>query len=155
MNSQPLQPSSFEDFRIRYFLEIGDLTRKAKQEKAQRGELPGPAPLGYRNCRTGRITTTVEVDPQIAPLIQEAFRLAANGRSLRPLLRDLTWKGLRSRNGKCLQVAGLWYVLSNPFYAGFVRYEEKLYPGTHEPLVDKTTFDLVQVKLADRRKYQQ
>ena len=147
-----MPPSSFEDFRIRYFLELGDLTRKAKQEKAERGELPGPTPLGYLNRRTGKTTTTIEVDAQTAPLIQEAFRLAASGCSLRPLLHDLTQKGLRSRNGKRLPVAALWYVLTNPYYAGFVRYEGKIYPGTHEPLVDKATFERVQAKLAGRRK---
>lgn len=152
MNVQSDSPLSFDEFRIHYLLELGDLTRQAKQEKARRGELPGPAPLGYLNKRTGKTKTTVVVDPDVAPLIQQAFRLASEGFSLRPLLRELTQKGLRSRNGKRLPVAGLWYLLNNPFYMGYVQYKGKLFPGRHEPLVEKATFERVQCNLVGRRK---
>ncbi len=153
MNSQLPQPTTYDEFYLRYRLHIGDLTREAKEEMARRGELPGPAPLGYLNHRTGKVETTVIPDPEMAPLVREAFLMAAQGGySLRQLLAELNRKGLRSRNGKPLQVSGLWYLLTNPFYAGYVRYKGKTFSGVHEPLVGGADFNLVQNRLAGRRK---
>ncbi len=152
-NAQLSQPMTYEEFYLRYRLHIGDLTREAKEEMARRGKLPGPAPLGYLNLRTGKTETSVVIDPKIAPLVREAFAKAAQGGcSLRQLLAELNRKGLRSRNGKPLQVSGLWYLLTNPFYAGFVRYKGETFPGVHEPLVDTVNFNMVQNRLAASRK---
>lgn len=155
MQTKAALPSSMEDFRIQYHIELGTLTREAKMEKARRGELPGPAPLGYLNRRTGKYVTTVEIDPHVAPLVREAFHLAAAGHSLRRILCHLTDKGLRSKNGKMLQVSGLWYLLNNPFYAGEVLYCGTCFAGTHQALVDSETFDRAQTLLTGRRKENQ
>ena len=147
------QSLTYNEFFLQYRLHIGDLTREAKHAMARRGELPGPAPLGYLNHRTGKFETTVIIDREKAPLISEAFTIAAQRNcSLRTLLSDLTAKGLLSRNGKRLQVAALWQLLNNPFYAGFVRYEDELFQGQHEPLTDQETFDQVQHQLEGRRR---
>jgi len=57
------------------------LAKRAKQasrEKAQEGKLPGCAPVGYLNARD-QGEATVEVDGALAPLVREAFGLAAEG----------------------------------------------------------------------------
>lgn len=153
MDSTPIDPAAFEAFRLHYMRHLGYLTSQALAEKAKSGETPGPAPFGYLNQRTGKVRTTVIVDQAVAPFVKEAFSLAAGaGMPLRAILHRLTDQGLRSRAGKPLQVSGLWYVLSNPFYAGLIRFKGELYPGKHEPLVDKATFDRVQRNFGDRRK---
>ena len=38
-------------------------------------------------------------------------------------------------------------ILHNPFYAGLVKHRSEVYPGAHEPVIGKATFDLVQDKL--------
>ncbi|MFD8098015.1 recombinase family protein [Nocardia fluminea] len=35
-------------------------------------------------------------------------------------------------------------MLRNPYYAGWVDYEGKRYPGRHEPIVSQALFDKVQ-----------
>ena len=153
MTPHTTEQMTYEEFLLQYHLHLGDLTREAKHEMACRGELPGPAPLGYLNHRTGKYQTTIIVDPEKAPLVRQAFEKAAQGNySLRVLLVELTAEGLRSRNDKRLQVAGLWHLLCNPFYAGFVRYEGKISLGQHEPLTDQKTFDQVQRQLERRRR---
>lgn len=153
MKSHSTEYLTYEEFLYHYHVQLGTLTREAKHEMAQRGEWPGPAPLGYLNHRTGKYETTIIVDSEKAPLVREAFEKAAQGNcSLRVLLAELTAKGLRSRNEKCLQVAGLWHLLVNPFYAGFIRYEGELFPGQHEPLTDQKTFERVKCQLEKRRK---
>ena len=46
------------------------------KKKAERGDLPGCAPVGYLNNRDGDKASIV-LDEHMAPLVQEAFRLAA------------------------------------------------------------------------------
>ncbi len=38
-------------------------------------------------------------------------------------------------------------ILHNPFYAGLVKHREEVYQGSHEGLVSKEAFDLVQMTL--------
>jgi DNA invertase Pin-like site-specific DNA recombinase len=46
-------------------------------EKAEQGQYPSRAPLGYRN---NTATSLIEVDPETAPLVQELFQLYATQR---------------------------------------------------------------------------
>lgn len=130
-------------------------TAKAKvamREKARAGELPGRAPLGYVNRRQGN-RTWVEVDQEVAPLIKEAFRLAAMKKwSLRKIITVLTAQGLRTQSGKLLEAISLLRILTNPFYAGVVRYEDNETCGTHEPIVTRELFERVQWALGRRRR---
>lgn len=38
----------------------------------------------------------------------------------------------------------LYRVLTNPYYAGVIRYKGALHPGAHEPIVEPALFDQVQ-----------
>lgn len=126
--------------------------KEASQLKAQAGKLPGCAPLGHRNARD-RGEAIVEVDGEVAPLVREAFGLAAEGKlPLRKMLEALTVKGLVSRNGKPLGASALHAVLTNPFYVGKLRYGGELLDGGHEPLVSPELFDRAQEGLAKRRR---
>jgi site-specific DNA recombinase len=129
-----------------------DAVRSGMREKAARGELPGCAPLGYRNVRD-HLGSRVELDEETAPRVRAVFELAASNRlSLGQVLKAATEGGLRSRNGRPLGVSGLWYLLANPFYAGLVRYGGETLPGKHPALVDEETFARVQEGLFKRKK---
>ena len=104
------------------------------------------ASIGYLNVRrtdeAGREIRTVEVDPERAPLITWAFEQYADGEtSVTGLLRDLTARGLLTvpspkRPSKPLGKNALYHVLTNPYYAGVIRYKGALHPGAHEPIVE-------------------
>ncbi len=71
------------------------------------------------------------------------------------LLRDLTARGLLSvpspkRPSKPLGKNALYRVLTNPYYAGVIRYKGALHPGAHEPLIEPALFDQVQSLLKAR-----
>ena len=126
-------------------------------EKAKLGGTIGRAPLGYLNVRRvedGREIRTVEVDPERAPLIREAFAAYATGRhTLDTLLDDLTARGLRTKPSRRWpsQPPSRSYIasmLANPYYVGMVRYRGVQYPGRHEPLVSRQLFEQVQEVLA-------
>ena len=44
----------------------------------------------------------------------------------------------------------LYKLLTNPYYAGVIRYKGALHPGAHEPLIEPALFDQVQSLLKAR-----
>lgn len=119
---------------------------------AMRGDLPGCAPVGYKNV-TENYQKKVVVDEDKARLVRLAFGMAATEeRPLRSILKELTAYGLTSRNGKPMGVSSFWGMLTNPFYAGRLRYKGEAVQGSHEPLMDMRLFDAVQRRLGGRNR---
>jgi site-specific DNA recombinase len=118
---------------------------KGMREKAEQGIYPSRPPIGYRNNKEQR---TIEVDPDKAPIAKQMFELYASGRhSLSSLRRALlTEFGARMAKGY------LERLLKNPFYMGQFRWEDKIYQGTHTPLVSPQIFQEVQDKFRSRNK---
>ena len=150
--------SSIAEF---YSRNLATEVTKGLTQKVAQGGTPMRAPIGYLNVRktdeNGREVRTVEVDPERAPLIRFAFERYAEGEtSVTGLLRDLTARGLVTvptpkRPSKPLGKNTLYKLLTNPYYAGVIRYKGALYPGAHEPLIDPALFDQVQSLLHARR----
>lgn len=140
------------DIYKRYFKEAGSLSKYAMERKARSGDMPGCAPVGYRNSHDGRKKTVI-IDPEKAHIVQIAFRLAGeSGLPLREVMRTVTKLGLVSRNGKPLGPSALWGILTNPFYAGFIRFHGGTLKGSHEALISTDLFQQAQTSLAKRRK---
>ena len=149
--------SSIAEFYSRNL--VTEVTKGLTQKLAQ-GGTPMRAPVGYLNVRKtdeqGREIRTVEVDPERAPLIRWAFETYAKGEtSVTGLLRDLIARGLTTvpspkRPSKPLGKNTLYKLLTNPYYAGVIRYKGALHPGAHEPLIEPALFDQVQSLLKAR-----
>ena len=108
--------------------------------KAERGILPGCAPLGYRNAIVDGERVIVP-DPETAPKVRRLFELASRKKmSLRKLAAEAERIGLRSRNGKPFGPSAMKAVLENPFYIGIVRFNKILIRGQHKALVDENAF---------------
>lgn len=120
---------------------------RGMRAKCEMGWRPGVAPIGYMNRHFGGVKD-IMVDPDRGPLIQEVFKKAAyydwSGRRLK------TWadqNGLSNRSGKPIALSQIFLILNNRFYYGEFEYPEgsgKVYKGSHEPLISKELFDLVQ-----------
>ena len=149
--------SSIAEF---YSRNLATEVTKGMQQKLAQGGTPMRAPIGYLNVRKvdeqGRELRTVEVDPERAPLISWAFERYASGEtSVAALLRELTARGLRTvpspkRPSKSLGKATFYSLLTNPYYAGVIRYKGALHPGAHEPIIGPALFDQVQSLLKAR-----
>lgn len=149
--------SSIAEF---YSRNLATEVTKGMQQKLAQGGTPMRAPIGYLNVRKtdeqGREVRTVEVDPERAPLIRFAFERYATGEiSVAALLRELTARGLLTlpspkRPSKPLGKATFYSLLTNPYYAGVIRYKGALHPGAHEPLIEPALFDQVQSLLKAR-----
>ena len=149
--------SSIAEF---YSRNLATEVTKGMQQKLAQGGTPMRAPIGYLNVRRiddqGREMRTVEIDPERAPLIAWAFERYATGEtSVAALLRELTARGLLTvsspkRPSKPLGKATFYSLMTNPYYAGVIRYKGALHPGAHEPIVEAELFDQVQSLLKAR-----
>jgi site-specific DNA recombinase len=127
----------------KYYVDnLSEEVKKGMRQKIERGEWPGPAPLGYRNA-DGRVV----IDPETAPLIRWAFEQYATGEySLERLTGELAKQGLRGRRLRHPITKAILHqhILRNPFYCGLLRYQGQVYPASHEPLIRVELYERVQ-----------
>lgn len=134
----------------KYYLgNLAEEVKKGMEEKVAQGGWPHKAPLGYLNDKN---TRSLVLDDVRAPLIRFAFERYASGVvSVRQLGVELFDKGLRQRSGRKIYESNMHQILSNPLYAGYIRYKGEVSPGSHTPIVSKALFDEVQERLSGNR----
>lgn len=135
-----------------YSRNISKDVRRALGHKAERGEYPRPAPIGFETYGE-RGNKNLRPHPFEASLIKEAFSLVAKGMySLGYLEKEFYKKGLRTKRGRKISKSHWYSVLTNPVYYGFFYHNKEFYKGTYEPILNKALFETVQVALQDRSK---
>lgn len=145
--------------------------RRDIAEKANKGEYPGNAPLGYLNIgkdgriagnafetkkqvlleELGRPLKRIEIDPILGVVIRQLFEDAAKGIFTLEELSDRAFSnGLRARrSGNKLAKSSVKMVLENCFFYGVFEWEGRRYTENikHEALVSKQLYDKVQTAL--------
>ena len=134
-----------------------DFIRNNKQEakkgfygRLADGIFPLPAPVGYIDMGKGK---PKDLDPSRAPLVRQAFELyASNTYGLLELRKEITKRGLRSKNGKVMSLNAVSWMLHNPFYMGLIhiRRTGQTFQGKQPPIISKAVFDRVQLILAGK-----
>lgn len=119
--------------------------------RVQNGLFISRAPFGYRNVRIeGR--SLVEIDPVNGPRLRRIFELYAyHHHSLDKLIDALANEGIEFSPSKprfCR--SKLYGILTSRAYIGEVLHKGQWFPGTHEPLVDRATWDRVQFLLGQK-----
>jgi DNA invertase Pin-like site-specific DNA recombinase len=118
---------------------------KGQTIKAEKGQYPGRAPLGYRHDREHR---TIVADPMRSSTIRLIFDLYASGSFTIKTLRQ----AIIDRTGERISKSYLHHILTSRFYTGVFRWRGRQYSGTHPKLIDLQTFDHVQGIVAGRGK---
>lgn len=122
--------------------------KRGLRNKCQIGIRPGMAPIGYLNVLKANRISTVELDPERAPVIRQIFHKVADqgfsGRMVKKWLDDI---GFTSKSGCRMPLSKIYVALENPFYYGEFKYGEHWYKGIYEPLITKTLFERVQIQL--------
>lgn len=129
---------------------------KIAASKAKGMWMGGTVPLGYK--ADGRSLAIVE---DHAALIRHIYTRYLKLGAVRLLADELANQGIttpiRERvnggqlGGRLLSRGNLYSILKNPVYAGQVTHGKKTYPGLHEAIIDRETWDRVQAMLADNR----
>jgi site-specific DNA recombinase len=111
----------------------------------------GNLPLGYE-MRDGKITIVEEE----AELVRSTFRRYLELAGVNELVRDLRERNIRTkarllstgvtRGGIPFGRGALYYLLSNRFYIGEVKYKNEILPGEQPPIMDRALFEAVREK---------
>lgn len=138
--------------------------------KARSGEAITGRVLGYKlslNPLTQKNDLVIDVDE--ANIVREIFDLYLNhNKGLKAITSILNQKGYRTINQKPFSVFGVKYILNNPVYKGFVRFNNHqnwsvkrrsgksdendviLVKGKHEAIISEEVFDQVHEKLVSK-----
>lgn len=125
--------------------------REGHARRVQEGWFVGTAPYGYRNIRKeGR--GIIEVDPISADAVRRIFHLYAyEPLTVDALVDRLHREGLSYRNATPrFPRSSVYVMLRDRCYIGEVEYGGQWHPGKHEPLIDRATWDRVQVLLGSK-----
>src|SRR6266581_6372905 len=98
----------------------------------------------------------IAVVEEEAELVRSIFRRYLELGGVNELLRDLKERNIRTRTKQLSTGAtrggipfgrgALYYVLSNHFYIGEVKYKNEILPGEQPPIMDRALFDAVRQK---------
>ena len=157
-----------------YSESLGTHVKKGLDQRAHEGKHTGGIPFGYESCwiRGEKDEKTLRCNPEHpagihvhsteGSTVTELFKRYASGSTtLSQLALWMNEQGFRTRNmhklpgpdgtlsaePRLFTTASIRGILHNPFYTGKVKYNDELFPGTHEPLVSQEIFDTVQVTL--------
>jgi site-specific DNA recombinase len=116
----------------------------------------GPVPLGYKIINKQPV-----IDQEEASIVRTIFQTYLDTGSIVALAAELDRQGLKPigrtlssgkiRKAERFRPSPLAHLLKNRFYISEVVYRGEIYPGSHEPLLDKDLFEAVQQKLSEQR----
>ena len=125
-------------------------TKAGMRQGVKEGRWLWKAPKGYTNNRD---TKLIDVDENLAPLVQWCFKEYSTGLYT---AEEVRYKA--NQSGLDLTKQSFLDMLENPFYKGkmilkaYKDEPEQLVPGLHQPLIDDDTFNRVQYVLRSKRK---
>lgn len=112
----------------------------------------GAVPLGYRADNRKLV-----IHPHEAETVRRIFRLYLEAGSVRRLKENLDELGIltgtrakrdgTSSGGKSFFRGQLYWLLSNPIYAGDIRHKDKIAKGQHQAIIDRELWDAVQQQI--------
>ena len=134
---------------------IGERVRDKIAASKKKGMwMGGLTPLGYATKDRKLVAV-----PEEAETVRLIFRRYRELGSVRLLKQDLDKQGIRSKQrvygngsragGQPFSRGALYALLSNPVYIGEIAHKGARYPGQHEAILDRQTWDSVQDQLRD------
>src|ERR1700732_333326 len=134
---------------------IGERVRDKIAASKKKGMwMGGVTPLGYAIKDRKLVIVREE-----AETVRQIFRRYRELGSVRLLKQDLDKQGIRSKQrtygngsragGQPFSRGALYALLSNPVYIGEIAHKGARYPGQHEAILDRETWDSVQDQLRD------
>ena len=116
----------------------------------------GNVPLGYDVQDRALVINTAE-----AETVRTLYQLYRKYRNVRAVVAEADRLGLRTKlrvgptgrrsGGGRFQAGHVYHVLKSPVYTGRIPHKNKVYPGSHEPIIDPQTWEAVQQQIATNR----
>lgn len=132
----------------RFVKELKAKVTRGMSSKAEKGDYPSKAPVGYLN---DRLEKTIIKDPIMFDRVAELWRKALTGTYTVSELTRIADKELKIRTpqtkktgGKPLCHNGVRKLLQNPFYMGKYIWAGKIYNGKHPGMISESQFEQMQ-----------
>lgn len=134
-----------------YIDNLSEEVQKGMLEKAEQGIYPSRAPFGYKNVRVND-KSIIEVEPDDSKVVKEMFQMYSSGQnSLNEIKEELEKKKIKlSSNAKGVNTSAIRKILGNSFYTGRFYWKDKLYMGTHDPIISYQLFQKTEQMLKNR-----
>lgn len=141
-----------------YSLNLAEEVTKGMTEKARRGGFQASRMLGYNVKGLGGKLEIIEDEANIVRLIFNKF--INEDMTYHAINKYLNLSGYTTQNGNKFEKRNVRYILENPIYAGYVRWNRRnkfqqinpkdewiVEKGLHEPIVPKEMYDKAQEKI--------
>jgi site-specific DNA recombinase len=123
---------------------IGERIRDKFAASRKRGMwMGGWAPLGYDVIDRKLVTNRAEAD-----IVRRIFHRFVHLGSVTTVVRELNAEGLLNKRGKPFDKGFVYKLLNNRIYVGEAVHKGVAYPGEHEAIIDRDSFENVQAILA-------
>ncbi len=134
-----------------YLIRLGDEVRRGMTERATRGLPNVPPPFGYR-MKDGEYV----IEEGEAALVRIIFEMYVNGSGARSIANYLQQLGIKTRHGNSFEARTVEYILSNPCYIGYLRWnphhrsssvrnfnnaEDIVSKAAHPPIISEEIFN--------------
>ena len=141
-----------------YSIRLSGEVIRGMTEKALRGGYNAQPPLGYRkNSDTG----IPEIYEPEAVIVRNIFSFISQGLSLIDTARSINNMGFHTRRGGMFEQRTIRYIIENPFYYGYVRWNRQnpsehtikdksewiIAPGAHPVLINNESWDFANEQL--------
>ena len=135
-----------------YTNNLSEEVKKGQKEKISQGWLPTRPPLGYVTIGEKGHKTHI-IDGGKGSFILEMFELYSSGNYSLSALSDVMYeKGLRNSAGKKVGRSRMHVLLTDPFYYGMIRWNNKVSQGKQKAIVNEDLFITVQNKISRKTK---
>ncbi|WP_052152883.1 recombinase family protein, partial [Dehalobacter sp. UNSWDHB] len=130
-----------------YSVDLSQKIKRGRRDSAMKGKFIGGAiPTGYKTIGGALI-----IDEDKAGIIKYAFEQYAAGVPKKEIMAELNARGLRNSKGKPYGITAFQKALQCEKYIGVLDQSGIRIEGGCPALIDKTTFDKVQARLALNR----
>jgi site-specific DNA recombinase len=129
--------------------QIGERTYMGMAHKAENapGLLGFNPPFGY--CIKDN---DLSILPEEAEIVHRIFTSYSSGETMGNIALSLNREEILTRRRCAWTIWSIRYLLHNPAYAGFRRWDKILVPSTHEAIISREQFDRVQIMIRTRVK---
>ena len=132
-----------------YSLQLSEDTKRGMSENARRGYFNGSiCPMGYKieSCvdEKSNIKKRIVVDPVVAPMIKQIFKMYLRGGGYRYIANELNRQGYRTVKEKPFNNNQVGYILKNDIYVGTYRWGNVEIKDHHPSIIDNKTYEKAQ-----------
>lgn len=144
-----------------YSVNLSEEVVRGMMEKFSRGQAVSSPPFGYK-----MIDGQYVIDEDTKPYVLEIFKSYLDGKGCREIAQQLNAKGIRTKRGNKFENRTVYYIIHNPVYAGYIRWDvdgrgarshyrdgkEMIVKSNHEPYIDEETYNTLKTMFEAEKK---